>query len=152
VQLTDGIADALHRLRAAGYLLILVSNQPNAAKGKCTGEELDRVHAKVTELLRAEGISLDSHYLCFHHPDYTGPCHCRKPSPHFLFEAAARFGIDLKQSWMIGDRASDIACGRAAGTATIWIDNGENGAMAAESLVACTVPEAVDGLLAARRG
>jgi D-glycero-D-manno-heptose 1,7-bisphosphate phosphatase len=153
VRLTDGIANALHQLRAAGYLLILVSNQPNAAKGKCTREELDRVHARVTALLLSEGISLDAHFLCFHHPDFTGPCPCRKPSPYFLFQAAAQFQIDLKQCWMIGDRASDVACGRTAGTATIWVDNGENGLSASEAIaadrVARSVPEAVYRLLAA---
>ena len=150
VALTGGIVPALESLRAAGYLLIVVSNQPNAAKGKCSREALDQVHAQVVALLGAEGIALDAHYLCFHHPDHTGPCECRKPSPFFLCEAAAKFNIDLKQSWMIGDRASDIACGQAAGTRTIWIDNRESVAPACEEVAdldARSVPEAVERLL-----
>jgi D-glycero-D-manno-heptose 1,7-bisphosphate phosphatase len=151
VRLTPGIAPALASLKAAGYLLIVVSNQPNAAKGKCSREALDLVHAQVVSLLASEAIALDAHYLCLHHPDHTGPCECRKPSPFFLLEAAATYGIDLDQSWMIGDRATDVACGRAAGTRTIWIDNGERTPAPspenAPDLIAPSAPEAIAHLL-----
>lgn len=151
VELTGGLANALHSLRVAGYLLIVVSNQPNAAKGKCSREALDQTHSRLVALLAAEGVPLDAHFICFHHPDYTGPCACRKPEPFFLLQAAARYGIDLSQSWMIGDRAGDVACGRAAGTRTIWIDSGEGNAAPtpenAANLVAGSVPEAIERLL-----
>lgn len=151
VQLTPGIVAALASLKAAGYLLIVVSNQPNAAKGKCSRETLDLVHAHIVLLLAAEAITLDAHYLCFHHPEHTGPCPCRKPSPFFLLQAAASYGINLDQSWMIGDRATDIECGRAAGTRTIWIDNGERAPAPtpdnAPDLIAHNVPEAIARLL-----
>ncbi len=151
VQLTPGIAPALASLKAAGYLLIVVSNQPNAAKGKCSHLTLDLVHAQVVSLLAAEGVALDEHYLCLHHPDHTGPCECRKPSPFFLLQAAATYGIDLAQSWIIGDRATDVACGRAAGTRTVWIDTGEGRATPypenPAELAARTVPDAVVQLL-----
>ena len=151
VQLTPGIADALSLLKTAGYLLIVVSNQPNAAKGKCSREALDLVHAQVVSLLAAKNIALDAHYLCFHHPEHTGPCQCRKPSPFFLRTAAVDYGIDLDRSWMIGDRATDVACGRAAGTRTVWIDTGEGSAAPdpaiAPTLIARNVPEAIAHLL-----
>ncbi len=151
VQLTPGIAAALGALRAAGYLLILVSNQPNAAKGKCSREALDQVQARVLSLLAAEGIAFDAEFICFHHPDHTGPCACRKPSPFFLLEAAARFGLDLKRCWMIGDRATDVACGRGAGAHTVWIETGEGNevppATNPPDLTAQSVPEAVARIL-----
>jgi D-glycero-D-manno-heptose 1,7-bisphosphate phosphatase len=150
VELTCGIGPALGSLRAAGYLLIVVSNQPNAAKGKCTRESLDQVHAQVVSLLAAEDVHLDAHYLCLHHPEHTGPCNCRKPSPFFLLEAAAEYGIDLTRSWMIGDRASDIECGRAAGTRTAWIHRDEGTEAPVEGrpdVVAGSVPQAILRLL-----
>jgi D-glycero-D-manno-heptose 1,7-bisphosphate phosphatase len=151
VELTPGIAAAVGSLKIAGYQLILVSNQPNAAKGKCSREALDQVHARVISLLSAEGVMLDAQFLCFHHPEHTGLCACRKPSPFFLLEAAATFGIDLEQSWMIGDRPTDVQCGRAAGTRTVWIDNGEGAAAPgpenAPDFIAPTVPEAIACLL-----
>ena len=84
-------------------------------------EVLEEIHRKFEMLLTAEGIVFTDYYYCFHHPDFTGTCRCRKPSPYFLFRVRDRFDVDLAQSWMIGDRISDIACGRAAGTRTIGI-------------------------------
>ena len=151
VELTGGLAPALRLLLAAGYLLIVVSNQPNAAKGKCSRQALDAVHAKVISLLAAEGVTLHDHYLCLHHPEHTGTCACRKPSPFFLLEAARKHGLDLERSWMIGDRASDVACGRAAGTFTIWVNTGEGASgpapECAADLAVHTVPDAVQGVL-----
>ena len=145
---------ALRALHAAGYLLIVVSNQPNAAKGKCSRETLDQVHARLVALFIEQGVTLHAHFLCFHHPEHTGPCACRKPSPYFLFEAAAQFGIDLKQSWMIGDRATDVACGRAAGSRTVWIDNGEGNspppAAAPADLAVSGIREAANQILSGK--
>ncbi|WP_256366829.1 HAD-IIIA family hydrolase [Acidobacterium sp. S8] len=120
-ELLPKVVPALKLLRDAGYLLFLVSNQPNHAKGKADMEVLEEIHRKFEMLLTAEGIVFSDYYYCFHHPNFTGACRCRKPSPYFLFEARDRFDVDLAQSWMIGDRVSDIACGRAAGTRTIGI-------------------------------
>jgi D-glycero-D-manno-heptose 1,7-bisphosphate phosphatase len=149
--LTPGLGLALGALASAGYRLVLISNQPNLAKGKCSRAMLDRIHERLVELLAAEGVSLDAAYYCYHHPDHTGSCRCRKPKPAFLHQAAARFHLDLKTCWMMGDRASDVLCGRAAGSRTIWIDAREgepapeNGAA---DVVACSVPEAVSYILA----
>jgi D-glycero-D-manno-heptose 1,7-bisphosphate phosphatase len=126
LRLAQGAAGALKRLRDAGYRLIVVSNQPNYAKGKATLEDLAAIHAKMVAELEAAGAALDEAHYCYHHPDglvpdYSGVCVCRKPSPHFLELASGRYGIDLANSWMVGDRATDIACGKAAGTCTILI-------------------------------
>jgi D-glycero-D-manno-heptose 1,7-bisphosphate phosphatase len=119
--------DALRRLRDAGFLLVLVSNQPNYAKGKSTLAELEAMDAALRRELAAMQVEFAAFYYCLHHPDgdvpgYSRPCVCRKPSPYFLLRAAMELGLDLEQSWMVGDRTTDILCGRAAGVRTILID------------------------------
>jgi len=124
------VIPALHLLRNAGYLLFIVSNQPNYAKGKASMETLDAIHGKLEASLAEAGIALSACYYCFHHPTFTGLCICRKPSPYFLFNARDIFGVDLVGSWMIGDRTTDVECGRMAGTQTVkigdWITSGVN--------------------------
>jgi D-glycero-D-manno-heptose 1,7-bisphosphate phosphatase len=116
-----GVMPALQLLQDAGYLLCLVSNQPNYAKGKASMPMLHAIHRKLETALRDEEISFTAFYYCFHHPEFTGACLCRKPSPYFLFQARDEFAVSLSDSWMIGDRGSDVACGRNAGVKTIQI-------------------------------
>lgn len=128
-----GVFDAMRALRSAGFLLFLVSNQPNFAKGKSTLEQLFAIHQRLIAGLIAAGIEFAGFYYCFHHPDgavsgYSRHCECRKPSPHFLLTASSQFGVDLRRSWMVGDRRTDIECGRAAGTRTILIHSAESDA------------------------
>lgn len=125
-ELLPGVRQALLQLRDAGFLLFLVSNQPNYAKGKSSLAELRAIDAELRRELDAIGIEFAAAYYCLHHPNgsvagHSGPCACRKPSPYFLFRAMQEFRLDLEQSWMVGDRATDIECGRAAGVRTILI-------------------------------
>jgi len=125
--LAPGALEGLRRLRRAGFLLFVVSNQPNYAKGKATLEELAAIDARMRREISAAGIALAGVYHCLHHPEgivaeYSGQCVCRKPSPYFLLRAMREFGLDAAQSWMIGDRETDVICGRAAGVRTIFID------------------------------
>jgi D-glycero-D-manno-heptose 1,7-bisphosphate phosphatase len=125
-QLHDGALEAMAALQRAGWRLFLVSNQPSYAKGKTSLEAITAIHDRLKAALDEAGITFDAFYYCYHHPDgvvegYSGACDCRKPSPYFLRQAARDFGIDLGRSWMVGDRASDIACGKAAGTYTIRV-------------------------------
>jgi D-glycero-D-manno-heptose 1,7-bisphosphate phosphatase len=125
-ELCDGALAAMRQLRSASYELFLVSNQPNYAKGKASLETLDLIHARLTTALSDAEIQFAAFYYCLHHPEgviaaNSGRCECRKPSPHFLLKAKEDFCIDLKQSWMIGDRISDIECGKAAGAKTVFI-------------------------------
>ncbi|HWQ67134.1 MAG TPA: HAD family hydrolase [Methanospirillum sp.] len=118
----------LKTFQNAGFELFLVSNQPDYAKGKTTLENLQVVHAKLDEIFLADGITFRQYYYCYHHPkgvvtSHAIQCRCRKPSPYFLLKAAQEYDIDLNLSWMIGDRDSDIACGKAAGSKTIMIEN-----------------------------
>jgi D-glycero-D-manno-heptose 1,7-bisphosphate phosphatase len=120
VALVPGAAEALARLRDAGFALVLVSNQPAAAKGTATREALDAVHERVMDALR---IELDGVYYCHHHPDFTGPCECRKPAPGLLLRAADELGLELSESWMIGDADTDVAAARAAGVRAVLVEH-----------------------------
>jgi D-glycero-D-manno-heptose 1,7-bisphosphate phosphatase len=130
LELTQNVGPALRALRKAGFLLFIVSNQPNYAKAKTSLQTLQNIHNRLLDLLDNEKIKFDAIYYCLHHPDgvvpgYSGPCLCRKPSPFFLFQARDRFCLDLELSWMIGDRITDIECGQSAGLRTIRVLNNE---------------------------
>ena len=129
VALIPGAAQALRSFARAGWLTVGVSNQPAAAKGTASPHQLAAVQARVLELLAAHGARFDDFQICPHHPDgvvpaLTGKCDCRKPAPGMLLAAAQRLAIDLPGSWMIGDMASDVLAGRAAGCRTILIEHG----------------------------
>jgi len=135
-ELADNALAALSRLRQAGFLLFLVSNQPNYAKGKASLEVLEAIHRHLLKLLARQGIEFTAFYYCLHHPhgvvpSHSGPCGCRKPAPFFLLQARDQFGLDMERSWMVGDRDSDIACGQAAGVHTIRVRN-QQGAVAGD--------------------
>jgi D-glycero-D-manno-heptose 1,7-bisphosphate phosphatase len=121
VALVPGAAEGLARL--TGFKLVLVSNQPSAAKGQTTLEALAAVHERVAEALRTAGVELDGAYYCHHHPDFTGPCACRKPAPGLLLDAAAELGLDLRRSWMIGDADSDVTAAHSAGAKAVLVEH-----------------------------
>jgi D-glycero-D-manno-heptose 1,7-bisphosphate phosphatase len=127
VRLLPGVAAALRLLADAGFVLVCVSNQPAAAKGRATVEELLSVHECVLALLAREGARLDASYLCLHHPDgvvpeFSGSCPCRKPAPGMLFDAADALGLELDASWMFGDTDTDVGAGAAAGCRTVLLE------------------------------
>ncbi len=122
------IIESLQTLQNEQFDLFLISNQPDYAKGKATLENLQKVQVKLDRILRSEGIQFRDYYYCYHHPQgmipkYSFECECRKPKPFFLLKAAQDYSLDLSRSWTVGDRDSDIECGRAAGTRTILIKN-----------------------------
>jgi D-glycero-D-manno-heptose 1,7-bisphosphate phosphatase len=108
---------ALARLKAAGFLLLVVTNQPDVARGITRLEDVEAMHAT----LRA-ALPLDAFFVCYH--DNADACGCRKPQPGMLIAAAAEHGIDLASSFMVGDRWRDVDAGAAAGCRTVWIDRG----------------------------
>jgi histidinol-phosphate phosphatase family protein len=128
VRLIAGAAAAAAMLVQAGYLLVCVSNQPAAAKGKVSVGQLLAVHKRVSALLASEGVSLAASRICLHHEQgivsgLSGVCDCRKPAAGMLLDAAATLGLDLASSWMVGDTDADIGAGRAAGCRTVLICN-----------------------------
>jgi D-glycero-D-manno-heptose 1,7-bisphosphate phosphatase len=127
VRLLPGAADGVRALAAAGFVLVCVSNQPAAAKGVVSVDQLMAVHRRVLALLELEGARLDASSLCLHHPLGVLPglsqtCDCRKPAPGMLLDAAAKLGLDLGGSWIVGDTDADMLAGRAAGCHTLLIE------------------------------
>lgn len=128
VRLVAGAAAAAADLQRAGYAVAVVTNQPAAAKGTVSVEQLHEVHGRVLELLSEEGVELDAWRICLHHPDgvvpeLSGACECRKPRPGMLFAVAGELDLDLSGSWMVGDTDADVEAGRAAGCRAILIDH-----------------------------
>jgi histidinol-phosphate phosphatase family protein len=113
VVLVPGAAAGVRALAHAGFAIVVVSNQSGIARGYLTEADADRVDERVRELLAREGAPLTAMYRCPHLPD--AGCDCRKPKPGMLTRASAELDLDLRASWMIGDKAADMAAGRAAG-------------------------------------
>ena len=126
--LTEGIGPALRSIRAAGFKLVVISNQPGVAKKHYSMATFKKVQAKMRRLLAKEGVTLDAEYYCFHHPQgrlaaYRVDCACRKPKPGMLLDAARDLGLDLAHSVMIGDGLYDVLAGKRAGCKTILVAN-----------------------------
>jgi D-glycero-D-manno-heptose 1,7-bisphosphate phosphatase len=130
LELIPGAIDALNALSAAGYALVVVTNQSARARGLISEEELDAVHASLRATLKASAVELTDILHCPHHPTAGEPplrtvCDCRKPEPGLLTEAAEKHGLDLSRSWLIGDAARDIEAGRRAGVQTLLVETGK---------------------------
>ncbi len=126
VRLIPGAAEGARRLTDAGFALAVVTNQPAAAKGLVSLQELESIHRRVLELLADEGVGIDGWRMCPHHPQGIVPalterCGCRKPAAGMLLELAQELGLDLPGSWMIGDTDADVLAGQAAGCRTIQV-------------------------------
>lgn len=113
--LNDGIAEALRLIRECGALAIVVTSQKGVGKGLMSRETLERIHERMASLLAEEGAAFDAVYA--HTGDGSPDDPPAKPDPGMILSAAERFGIDLRQSWLIGDADRDIAMGKAAGIA-----------------------------------
>jgi D-glycero-D-manno-heptose 1,7-bisphosphate phosphatase len=118
-ELYPDAVEACAQLKAAGFLLVVVTNQPDVGRGTQRREIIDAMHAK----LRAAIPSLDAIEICFHAGATHGEsCECRKPKPGMLLRAAANLDIDLSESFLIGDRWRDVDCAHAAGCRAVFID------------------------------
>lgn len=135
-RLLDGVAEAIRKINASGYLAIVATNQPIIARGEVSFTELQEIHNKMETLLGAEGAYIDAIYFCPHHPDkgfegerveYKISCDCRKPKPGMLLKAAEDFNIDLSRSWMVGDGKNDVEAGKNAGCKTVLIGTEDYG-------------------------
>jgi D-glycero-D-manno-heptose 1,7-bisphosphate phosphatase len=117
VELLPGVADALARLKRAGYLLVVATNQPDVARGTQSRAAVEAIHARM-----ASELPLDD-FCCCYHDDGDG-CACRKPKPGLLLDAARKHRVNLAESVMVGDRWRDVEAGRRAGCATLFVDYG----------------------------
>ena len=115
----DAVPDALRRMRDAGFVLVLITNQSGIARGLMSRDEVERMHAHLRAELERAGAPLLDVALC---PHAAGDaCRCRKPLPGMIEEQCARHGIDARRSWMIGDKETDVEAGRRAGCRTILL-------------------------------
>jgi len=151
-ELFPGTGEALQRLQRAGYLLVLITNQSGIARGLLTHAQLAAIHEKLQRLLAQFSVKLSGIYYCPHHPDFpdaegVGACDCRKPQPGLILRAIEELQIDPDQSFMIGDKSSDVKLGLNAGVTPVFI-----GAAPAAGLASIvnfpTLSEAADWILA----
>ena len=122
-------AEAVRLLNEAGWLAILVTNQAGVARGYFTEDVIGEVHGVLSRELERGGARLDAIYYCAHHPTvgehpYRCDCDCRKPKPGLIERAAREFGVDLAESWMVGDRYSDIELAHNAGVRAAFVLSG----------------------------
>jgi D-glycero-D-manno-heptose 1,7-bisphosphate phosphatase len=115
VEIIPGAAEAIKAIKAAGYLAIVVSNQSGVARGYYSEADVELVNQRIDKILTEQGANIDAFYHCPHHPKFSGECSCRKPEPGMLLTAAQEHQIDPTQSYMIGDKISDVNAGRNAG-------------------------------------
>ena len=142
LQLVAGASEAVKRINDAGFLAIVITNQPVIARGECTLEELEHIHNKLETELGKAGAYLDDIFYCPHHPDkgfagerpeYKINCNCRKPKPGLILEAAKKYNIELSGSVMIGDSARDEGAAVAAGCKPVLL----NGITLLEAVESC---------------
>lgn len=135
-ELIADAAEAIKKLNAAAWLVILVTNQPVVARGMCGIEDVKNIHRKMQVQLGEKGAFLDDIVFCPHHPDrgypeenpvYKVKCGCRKPAAGMIDAMAGKYNIDLENSYMVGDSTIDIQTGRNAGTKTILVKTGQAG-------------------------
>jgi D-glycero-D-manno-heptose 1,7-bisphosphate phosphatase len=117
LEILPDAAGALAELKQEGFLLLVVTNQPDVARGSQERAEVERIHAAL-----GEALPIDEFFVCYH--DDRDGCDCRKPKPGLLLAAAGKYGIELSESFLVGDRWRDIDAGAAAGCSTVWIDYG----------------------------
>lgn len=152
VVLYPGAATALKKLQDAGFKLFLVTNQSGVGRGYFTLEDVEKVHAHLAELLAEHGVKFEKIYIAPEHSDQ--PSRGRKPSPQFLFDARDEFGVDLSQSYMIGDKLIDLECGWNAGVKkSILVRTGygsevaKNSALPSQACVCDSLSEASNWIL-----
>jgi D-glycero-D-manno-heptose 1,7-bisphosphate phosphatase len=129
MELYPGAATAIRLMQEAGLAVVVTTNQAGIAKGFLTEDTLGRIHARMEQLLTAEGARLDGLYYCPHsprdgNPPYRQECDCRKPSVGMAERAAADLGLDLSRSYVVGDKRTDVEFGRNAGAITVLVLTG----------------------------
>lgn len=137
VKLLPGAVEGLRLLQAAGYLLIIVTNQSGIGRGMFSAQDAEAVNERLSHILESRGVHITATYYCPHAP--TDNCDCRKPNPGMFVQAAREHGIDLPKSVTIGDKESDVMAGQAAGcrlSILLAPDDGQNDVLTAPDLEA----------------
>jgi D-glycero-D-manno-heptose 1,7-bisphosphate phosphatase len=155
VRLLPDTPSALRRLRGAGWELVVISNQSGVARGRFTEADVRRVNAEVHGQLWAEGVDILDWLYCPHHPDaagdprYRADCHCRKPRPGMLEEAARRHGLSLSSCVVVGDKRDDLKASKAVGGRALLVLTGKGRAELEERGKPPEADAVLDGLAAA---
>lgn len=118
-EILPGVPEACAKLKAAGFLLVVATNQPDVGRGTLDQATVEKIHAYMRTQLPIDRVE-----VCYHPGKGLSDCDCRKPRPGMLLRAACALNADLTQCWMVGDRWRDVDCGHAAGCKTIFIDYG----------------------------
>lgn len=124
VKILPGVIEGIRKLKELfGFKIVVISNQAGVAKGLMTINDVEAVNNKIKEIFKNDNVEIDAFYYCPFHPDYDDEekSKCRKPSPFMILKAEEELNIDLKKSYMIGDRSSDIEAGENAGVKTILL-------------------------------
>lgn len=154
LRLLPGAARAIREANEARMPVVVMTNQSGVARGFLTEDDLDRVHQRLREALSAEGARVDAIEYCPHHPTagrppYNVECDCRKPATGMLTRAAGRLGIDLKASYVVGDRCVDMEAGQRAGCRTVLVLTGYGATERDECLQRLTIDHVAPDLYAA---
>ncbi len=151
VVLIDGVAEALSEARAAGYALVIVTNQSGIGRGYFSWDDYRAIETRVESLLDAAGASVDATYVCPHDPSVLPACSCRKPATGLYVEAAAALDLDVASSWFVGDKESDVLPASAMGGRAILVRTGYGGELQSGAptgvLVADDLRTAIDEIL-----
>jgi len=145
VRFLPGVPAAIARLKKAGFLVIVISNQRCVAKGLVTSAQVEALHQRICEELARLGAVIDAVYFCPH--DNEPPCECRKPAPGMLLQASREHQIDLGSSWMIGDSLADVAAGKNAGCKTVLVGRRESSVASSPDLFAGSLLDATEKIL-----
>lgn len=130
LELLAGVPEAVRLWKAAGFRIVVVTNQAGVARGYYQEQDVERLHQYLNEQLKERcGAGVDAFYYCPHHPlhgiaGYRQDCHCRKPDTGMFEQAERRFAVDKKHSWMIGDKLIDVLAGRNYGIKTVLVGTG----------------------------
>jgi D-glycero-D-manno-heptose 1,7-bisphosphate phosphatase len=129
LRLIAGVAEAIKRLKHAGLKVVIITNQAGVARGYFSEPALQQIHLELVKMLRAQEAHIDAIYYCPHHPTagigvYKMDCNCRKPKPGLLERAARELSLDLRQSFVVGDKPADLIAGDAVGCRTILVRTG----------------------------
>ncbi len=161
LKLIPGAGAAIRRLNEAGFKVVLVTNQSGVARGYFSESFVQETHALLEQLLKNDGARLDGIYYCPHHPTagnsrFTTECNCRKPGTGMIDRAARDLNVDMKKSYVVGDKWSDVELGQRAGARTILVKSGfapdsegnlRPGHLMDPELIAGSITEAVEWIL-----
>ena len=149
IKFLPGAIEAIKKLNNHGFKVIVITNQSGIARKMLSEKDFKMITGEIDRLLAKSGAKIDATYHCPHHPKQSEPCECRKPSPGMILKAAKEHNLDLKSSFMVGDKDLDVECGQRAGTKSIrLISEYEMKKDLAPDHIAKDLPQAVEWIMA----